>query len=691
MIGQIRRNRLENIILLVPPDGFDLDLIQSLRDLSAQMIGSTDVRFDIVLIGSGTIPKELRDLSVRSGGVVLTISDVHEVGALAQRLRNEQASGAWVTIPRQGRIPFTKQQATKKTGRAQEPKKKPREVLNFGASKPEESASDHLAMIPKLINKGVEAVDSLFKVEQEFRTKHGVETGAAPALGRLADFRRDLNQIVALGKGTIDGKNRNKPLNNLKSVLGQPTVDQRAAEVAYAELINAVGRARRSLATARFAIRERQGLLAQVEPLSLAAQNPPQPAKERAQAPQEKTPDQPAGTDAQPAQGGNPGIPSQARPTITADEIKCTQTEIDDGLRTMSLVVRALEDEVLALLPYRPIFQRLDLDTQSQRVEAVEAELHRENGAQTPPKPQDEIVAETRYESVQFWAEEGAEFELIIGLSHIPDANELVAPQEVLNLTVSDRNGRSYPAQLDHFASTPTVRVYRLRPEVPEGGILLTANLDVNSTYVGYFEEDIVHYTFSNASTRPNVQLIETLRQEVLAPDDKQPAVYRGSVRFDESGGRATIETQVYGGAPIVYAKVVGIYERITPGPDELKEFPGIEFVDDGTRGDRVKNDGTYTVQIILDAKDRAGNGAEYRVVIGAISTDKSSIVPFELGLLGPTTTAGATTTASAPATNTPPTATAGSNAAKSEPKPGSALRFERATTIHFRVRPDGD
>ena len=135
---------------------------------------------------------------------------------------------------------------------------------------------------------------------------------------------------------------------------------------------------------------------------------------------------------------------------------------------------------------------------------------------------------------------------------------------------------------------------------------------------------------------------------------------------------------------------MVGIYQRITTGLDDLKEFPGIQFVDDGTNGDRVANDGTYTAQIVLADKDRGGEGAEYRVVIAAISTANGAIVPFELGLLGTTTTAGATT-APAAGTTTAPTAAAGSNAAKSEKKPGSALRFERATTIHFRVRPDLD
>ena len=240
VIGQIRRNRLENIMLLVPPDGFDLDLTQSLRDLSVEMIGRTDVRFDIVLIGSGTIPKELRDLSIRSGGVILTISDVHEVGALAQRLRNEQASAAWVTIPRQGRIPFP-YLAKEKTEVEDLPKepKRPQELLQLqGVPEPKAKAIEHIEFIPRLKEKAVAAIDDLFALDKELQQGLGKETGAGPALSLLADFRRDINQIGETAPG-------NRPLNILNSALKGASPDavvkQATIEQATIELINAVG------------------------------------------------------------------------------------------------------------------------------------------------------------------------------------------------------------------------------------------------------------------------------------------------------------------------------------------------------------------------------------------------------------------------------------------------------------------
>lgn len=105
VVGEIRKNSLENILLLVPPDGLPDSFGRSVEGIRGQVLGRTDVRFDVVLIGSGTIPPALRDLSFRSGGSIITATDIDEVGAIAQRLRNEQAAGAWVILPRQGVIP----------------------------------------------------------------------------------------------------------------------------------------------------------------------------------------------------------------------------------------------------------------------------------------------------------------------------------------------------------------------------------------------------------------------------------------------------------------------------------------------------------------------------------------------------------------------------------------------------------
>jgi hypothetical protein len=100
--NQIERDQIENIVLLVPPRGLPDDFGDALVPLRAQFLGKTDLRLDIALVGSASIPPELRDLVSRTRGSILTVADFDEVGAVAQRLAGEQTQGTWVTIPQQG-------------------------------------------------------------------------------------------------------------------------------------------------------------------------------------------------------------------------------------------------------------------------------------------------------------------------------------------------------------------------------------------------------------------------------------------------------------------------------------------------------------------------------------------------------------------------------------------------------------
>ncbi|HWE35760.1 MAG TPA: choice-of-anchor X domain-containing protein [Isosphaeraceae bacterium] len=101
---QVADGTLGRVILLVPPGGLPEELDGPLKALREQVIGKVDVRLDIALVGRATIPAALRDLALRSGGLVVTITDVDEVGAIAQLLANRQAQGNWVIIPEQGRL-----------------------------------------------------------------------------------------------------------------------------------------------------------------------------------------------------------------------------------------------------------------------------------------------------------------------------------------------------------------------------------------------------------------------------------------------------------------------------------------------------------------------------------------------------------------------------------------------------------
>ncbi len=105
LFDQIDRNRLENVAVLIPPDGLPPGLGQSLEALRAKIDPSTDIRLDLVLVGPQKIDSRLRDLAIRSRGSVATVADIDEVAVIAQRLRDEQTSGAWVIMPHPGTIP----------------------------------------------------------------------------------------------------------------------------------------------------------------------------------------------------------------------------------------------------------------------------------------------------------------------------------------------------------------------------------------------------------------------------------------------------------------------------------------------------------------------------------------------------------------------------------------------------------
>src|SRR5207244_8199204 len=80
-------------------------------DLRLRVLNDTDVRIDAILVGHATIPLRLRDLVAQTGGSVQSGVDLDEVGALAQRLENEAASGSWVTIPQKGYVDLSTRKA----------------------------------------------------------------------------------------------------------------------------------------------------------------------------------------------------------------------------------------------------------------------------------------------------------------------------------------------------------------------------------------------------------------------------------------------------------------------------------------------------------------------------------------------------------------------------------------------------
>src|SRR5208282_2623746 len=100
----VRRNRAENIILISPPGGLPTELSDELEGLRARIQRNGDVRLDVIEMFDGDIPLRLRDEVYQSGGTVQFTADIDELGAIAQRLKNDISAGSWVTYPELGTI-----------------------------------------------------------------------------------------------------------------------------------------------------------------------------------------------------------------------------------------------------------------------------------------------------------------------------------------------------------------------------------------------------------------------------------------------------------------------------------------------------------------------------------------------------------------------------------------------------------
>ena len=101
---EIRGDRVENIIMLVPPGGLGPETGDALEVLRQRVLTNGGVRVDLVIPATNTVPLRLRDLAHKSGGTVQTAVDIDETAAISQRIKNDLASGSWVTTPEQGYI-----------------------------------------------------------------------------------------------------------------------------------------------------------------------------------------------------------------------------------------------------------------------------------------------------------------------------------------------------------------------------------------------------------------------------------------------------------------------------------------------------------------------------------------------------------------------------------------------------------
>jgi hypothetical protein len=140
--------------------------------------------------------------------------------------------------------------------------------------------------------------------------------------------------------------------------------------------------------------------------------------------------------------------------------------------------------------------------------------------------------------------------------------------------------------------------------------------------------DNVLDYTFSVGTPRPNVQLIAALRQpqpkvgDVDRAKDPEEA-FRGTLAADQL--EAVVEVQVLAGASIKGAKVTGAFQRFDNTNDPI-DTPTLTFLDDGIFPDLQAGDGVYTRRIPLVPNTKRAPG-EYRVFIQAGWTEETAFI----------------------------------------------------------------
>ncbi len=349
------------------------------------------------------------------------------------------------------------------------------------------------------------------------------------------------------------------------------------------------------------------------------------------------------------------------------------------------------------------VFRRINRDSQVRASQMIQDKIFRIDGNDGVPRPvlppadivdaQGRVLREKgRYRLPRFYADDvkydpkqpEAEFELILGFSQpLPgvdaDAIRDGKMDRLPRLSLYNDDGRllNTPSlRLDRDVSSPTCLIYRFAPEFGEKA-WYNAALILNETILRRIAADQVHFTFSVASTRPNVRLNAALVQMPDDPDLVPPPPRKGLVRAMDR--RAKLEVQVYGGTSVLGASISGVLHKIDSGSGTIEPIAQ-DFYDDGqTYGDRSANDGVYTSIVSLDQSPK---GMEYRVFVQAESTSKSHNIPpedpgkNEEARRKDARSRGATTVREQPVVKV------------ETPESKPALQFQRATSIQIRVEP---
>ena len=651
-LDQLQRGRLENIIFLVPPGGLPASFGDQLQVLHAKLKSGLDVRIDVVIVGPTPIPEELRHLSAISRGTVLNITDIDEIGAISQRLKNEQSSGSWVTVPQQAKFSTVE---VPPTGL----------IAHFLQKQEPSPPTSKFKRASAKINHADKEATKLLGAIRELKKKLEV-LPASPRRGVLLDLKAAIDIAPAVTRTDAAGL---RQLDLRANIL---EIEQRLTDlVKLVETAEVAGKPNEADLDPAFKTRFMdRGLeikigaaIARLKTLTaLIAQQ----------------------MDDQDLAGE---MDSRNKLATTIAATKVAFGAIDDSglpseLWKISANFEASWEAILDVVGVQvPIYRRVDRDNLDKLRLGIETKRF-EVPATQPGSPLVRLN--------QFHAEEQGEFELIIGLSReLPKLRDPDRPGDArrpIRPKLTLRDPRQLAAirvpsetniKFDEEASTRTLLVYRSEKpfSIPPGWY--TPVLEFDPETLQYLRDNEVNYTFTVGSSRSNIQLIASL---VQPPGDGTRGTLRSKVA--DADGRigpntAVIEVQVSCGSSVLGAQIGSVLQRIDLGVAPIDPEP-MDFLDDGKGRDRVKGDGVYTGTISLAG---VTSPTEFRVFIQADTTDgKATYIPLD----DPTDDG----KQNAADHTTRDKAGAAAREAVQAVAEGAAERFQRATSIHFHVVP---
>jgi hypothetical protein len=655
IVEQIERDRLENITVLVPPDGLPAGITDALQAFENRFAHAYDLRLDLVLVGSPFIQPALRHQSVRSRGSILTITDIDEIPTIAQRLRDEQTDGSWLVIPQQGTMPRGARQPTRP-----------------------DQAADDLDTLRRWATEDLALVlPRLDVAEQEIRLRLEPQTiDEERRVDEAVNLTRSLRDVLI----RLDERLQSEDAG--QHVLG----DRRRAgfQIVNLDYMKLIAEARATVEEGTTAIRR-------------ILDNPARdPISETLLAvAQELVSDEALG----------PGLRLPASLVRLHEKAYGAALVLTgDTMPIYSRIDRRVLDrarrgvEAASIGPGAVALE--EIEKSDERLIRL-ARFHTEGGAGVElviglSRPLPNIVDPV----TGSW-----------GPQEVKDALKLYNDAGAV---VDDGTMMRY----NPGKSSPTMLVYTAEGRnrtLPEGWY--TPFFELNDATLRLLkgvprgdhpslQSDEINFTFSVASERPNVRLDARLVEDL---DDTELGTVRGSE------GYAVVEVQVLARSPVRYAKVIGFWQKIALGTVREPITPRLVMFHDTGSGagsdrpesrDRVADDGIYTAAIPLADFQDVREGAEIRLFIQAEATDESRYRELEsLPLVGseeegtpaPERTASTARASSFREIRREETAKAVAATERAlqeqrekdtEIAQGKVPKFTRATSLHFRVEP---